>query len=373
MSAPDSIVIGGGIVGASCALHLATAGRDVLLVERDAPASKASGRAAGILTTYRAEPFGAAPSRYGRAFFAELATTHDLSDHREPFYRLAHTEEGADRLAAVAAESGLEPERLSPADLRAQYPDLNAETVTAALSFGTGVHLDPHQATVAMLEEAKAAGATVRANESVTGIEAGAESLAVETTADRYPAEAVVIAAGAWSPRVASMVGVELPLRPRTSQIAVLEPAERVDLPILSCPDLGVYARPEGPEGVLVGGGADTLVEDPDVFSTDAREAFLREVADVAGALAPALSDAGLANHWAGRCSLTPEHRPLIGRTDVDGVFVCAGFNGEGLSMSPFAGQLLADLVVGRPPTFDPTGFEPQREADFEMRNAIDW
>ena len=78
-------------------------------------------------------------------------------------------------------------------------------------------------------------------------------------------------------------------------------------------------------------------------------------------------------NDWAGRCSATPDRNPLIGETAIDGVYLCAGFNGGGIARAPFAGRLLADLLLDREPRFDPTPFQPNRfdgEEEFTIKSA---
>lgn len=377
MSADGAIVIGGGIVGASCALHLAEAGvTEVRIIERDAPASKASGRAAGHLTVYGGGEFGPEVSAYCRDFHEGIADDHDaVRIRRAPLYLIAHTDEGADRLRRRHEEAEVPSELLSPAELGEREPDLAADEATAALTFGDGAHTDPHAVTTAIHDEAAEAGAELRSNEAVVDLRETDGGIAVETEEGRYEAPAVVGATGAWTPRLARMLGIEVPLLPRTSQIAMLDPPDPVRIPMYSCPDLGIYGRQDPNGEVLVGGGASTVIDDPDDFSTDAREDYLQEVAEVAPRLSAALSDVEVVNHWAGRCSATPGRHPLIGETEVPGFYLCAGFNGEGISHSPFAGRLLADLVTGREPAFDPVPFDPRGfETDaFDLRNAIDW
>ena len=75
----DAVVVGGGIAGANCALQLARAGLDdVTILESEEPASKASGRAAGSITTYRHERFGAEASRFGRELYEEFGTAFEI-------------------------------------------------------------------------------------------------------------------------------------------------------------------------------------------------------------------------------------------------------------------------------------------------------
>lgn len=374
----DVVVIGGGVVGASCAWHLLENGvEDVLIVEKDRPASKASGRAAGHLSTYTSLKHDPAVHEYCIDVHRSLADRHDEIDLRgDVDHVLAHTERGADRLAEFR---DLDPDRASLLDgeeLAERGTPFATDGVTAALVVDDAVHTDPYALTTSLVAEAQSRGATLALAE-VAGITDEGDGLVVSTTEGDYAAPTVVDAAGAWSGRVASMVGVDLPVRARTSQIVVLEPTEPVDVPMFHCPDIGLYGRQETSGEVLVGGGSSEGVPDPDDFSTVARETFVQYVSESAPRIAPAVADAGLVNDWAGRCTATPDRKPLIGPTPVEGFYVCAGFNGSGVARSPFAGRLLAEHVTGRAPSFPADPYDPRRfegNEEFELKsNSTDW
>lgn len=377
MSPPryDAVVVGGGIVGASCALHLSEDGHRVLVLEADQPASKASGRAAGHLRTYSSGKFDPSIAAYSVDFFLGLADRHDrvvLYDDTD--FVLAHSEAGVENLKRTREESTAELEFLTREDLETAMPALDGPSIEAALRFEGAIHTDPHLATTAVLDEALDAGAELRL-ERVTDVEAtGTDSgVAVETGEGRYLGDDVVVAAGAWTPRLVAQAGIDVPLRPRTSQVVVLETSDPVDVPMFHAPDLHLYGREEPNGDVLVGGGSTTPIPDPDRFTTRARESYLQHVADHVADVSTALGEAGVVNDWAGRCTATPDRNPVIGETGVDGLFVCAGFNGGGIARSPFAGRLLADLVSGREPTFDPTPFRVDRfdgTEEFEIKSA---
>lgn len=366
-------VVGGGIVGVSAAYHLAEAGvEDVVVFERDGVASKASGRAAGHLLVHE---LGSDVFEYCRSFHTKLERNHDTVVHYEPnAYTLAHTEAGRERLVERHAEGSADTELLSGAEFAEREPAVAAGDVTAAFTYGTGLHTDPYSSTVALLEEAEALGVTLR-REEVTDLTAAGGGFTVETDAGTEEASVVVDAAGAWSRAIAELVGVELPLRPRPSEIAVFEPEAELDFPLLYCPDLDLYAHQEPNGDLLVGAGRNTEIEDLDGYSTRATESFLQTVAELGERITPHLPTAGLVNDWAGRCSATPDRVPLIGETAVAGFYVCTGMNGAGIANSPFAGRLTADLVTGRDPTFDPEPYDPSRfeTTSFEIKNSIEW
>lgn len=373
----EAVVIGGGIVGAHCALQLAESGfDDVVILERDDPASKASGRAAGSLTIYGQERFSPEASRFGRELYEDLEAKHDdLTFYPEPEYSLAHTEEGAEHLRHDHESTTLDSELLTPEELAEREPAFATEDVTAALVHGESKYTDPKQLTLAVHAEAAARGVEL-IREGVTDLTPKRGGVTVETAGGSREAPVVVVAAGAWSKRLVNRAGTDIALKPRTSQIAILEPEEALHTPAWGAMDYSIYGRPT-PEGrVLFGGGVSTPIHDLEAFRTRALVPFLKEVGHFAPYVFPELESATLYDDWAGRVSATPDRHPHIGETDVDGLYVCAGFNGEGVSNSPFGGRLLADLVTGGEPLADPARFDPTRydgDEEFRIGSAVEW
>lgn len=372
----DAIVVGGGIVGASCAWHLLDAGvKDVLILEKDTPASKASGRAAGHLSTYTSRKYAPSVREYSLEFHRALDERHDQIDLREDVdHVLASSEEGRERLEELYERDPDHLELLTGEAFAATDPVFNTDGLTAALIYDGAVHTDPYTVTTALVSEAEEVGATLRL-EAVRDVERASGEFVV-TAGQEYETPTLVNAAGAWSGRVASMVGVDLPVKARTSQIAVLEPPEPISVPMFHCPDLGLYGRQEENGDVLVGGGTSEEIPDPDDFATSARESYLQYVSEHSAEIVRTLDRAGLVNHWAGRCTATPDRRPFIGPTDVPGFYVCTGFNGGGVARSPFAGKLIAEYVTDAEPSFpaDPYRVDRPLDAEFGVKSAsTDW
>lgn len=372
----DVAVIGGGIVGANCALQLARKGLDVVVLEADEPAGKASGRAAGHLTSYRHERFGAEASRFARELYeAHARTVDDLTLHREEAYSLAYSERGADYLEADHESSTFETTFLSPGEFADREPAFASDSVTAAVHYDEAVFTDPEALTLAAHEVAQDEGVTLN-QATVRGIEDANRGLVVTTDVGDYDTPVVVVAAGVWTKRLLQTAGVDVALRPRTSQIAILDPPRPLNLPIFGAPDFSVYGRTRIDGRILFGGGTNTAIDDVEGFRNRALVPFLRQVGERAPHLIPALADASLHDDWAGQVSATPDRYPYVGETAVDGLYVCGGFNGEGISNSPVGARLLAELVVGEKPFLDPAPFDPGRfdgDEDFEISDAVEW
>lgn len=373
----DVIVIGGGVAGASCAYHLVDAGvENVLLLEADQPASKASGRAGGFLTPDQFLATGSHDDahRYIRTFWERISDRPGLALHYGDAYTFARVPSSVDRLERLHAETAVDSELLAGPEVDTRIPNLVTADIEAAFTFADGMYCDPHLATTTLFDAAIERGVEARL-ERVTAIEPDDD--AVVTEAGSYESSAVVIAAGAWSKQVAATAGVDIPLKPRISQIAMLRADISTPLPLINDPDLGLYYRSEIDGDVLIGGGTGTEELDLTDFSTQAEESFLQEVAEKAPAITPELEDGRLSSSWAGRCSATPDRHPLVGEAGIEGVYLCCGFNGEGLMYSAPAGRLIADLLLDRQSPFDPDPYDPGRfgdeAVDFEIKSAIDW
>lgn len=374
---PDAVIVGGGIVGANCALQLARAGvDDIVLLESDEPASKASGRAAGSLTIYSHERFGSEASALGRELYESLATERDsLHLHRERSYAVARSEQGAAYLRNEHESLSIETDLLTAEELAAQETVFATEDVTAALRIPEAVYTDPKELTLAVHAAARAEGVCTK-TATVTDLSGSDGTVTVKTDEGIYESPIVVVAAGAWTKRLLQRAGTDVALQPRTSQIVILDPPEPMDMPLWRAPDFSVYGRPTQDGRILFGGGTSTPIRDVDGFNPRALVPFLGQVGERAPMIIPALEAATLHDDWAGRVSATPDRLPYIGESVVDGLYVCAGFNGEGISNSPFGARLLADIIVGRDPIVDPEPYQPTRYEggeEFEIGNAVEW
>ncbi|MFC6716008.1 NAD(P)/FAD-dependent oxidoreductase [Natrialbaceae archaeon GCM10025810] len=376
----DTIIIGGGVAGASCAYHLAAAGiEDVAIFEKDQPASKASGRAAGFITPDQFLSTGTHPPehQYIIEFWEDMAQETKLELRYDDAYTFAREEDSVSHLNRLHDETAVESRLLTAEELGERVPDLRIDNIELAFMFEDGFSLDPYTATITVLENALALGADLHteAVESITPHAHGETSVA--TSERSYTASTVILAAGAWSKALALEIGVTLPLKPRISQIVTLAPESRVHLPLVNDPDLLLYYRTEANGEVLIGGGTGKTELDPETFDDSAREAYLQDVAEKAPKISEKLTNSDITGKWAGLCSATPDRHPLVGQIHPHGIYACCGFNGEGIMYSTVAGHLIADFVTGTPPTFNADAFAPDRfatpEADFEIRSAIEW
>lgn len=172
----------------------------------------------------------------------------------------------------------------------------------------------------------------------------------VLATGERIGADAVIVAAGPWTPALCAPLGVEVPVRAQREQILVVAADEPLgDRPVLSDLVSNQYVRVECSGEVLVGNSDHHAPEfvDPDRYRNRADDGYVETAAVRVAHRFPGFGDARLTHSYASCYDVTPDFNPVMSPTDVDGLLVCAGFSGHGFKISPAVGQVMADLVLG--------------------------
>jgi glycine oxidase len=369
MRSSEVVVVGGGVIGASVAFHLAREGIEVALFERDAVASGASGAAAGMLTPTSdagdAGPFyrWARRSLEGfEALAAELLERSgvDCEFVRSGTLRLAFDEAGAERLrerTAVFGDAALE--WLDAADLRTVEP-------LAATSAVGGVFA-PAEANVrspllarAFASAARRLGARIEVGVEVTGLRLGGERVTgVETRDGACATPRVVLCAGAWSATGAVWPPglAPPPVVPVRGQILSVEaPTPAPSTTLLGD---GGYVVPKRDGSLVVGATEESVGFDARVTGEG-----LRRVVELGERLVPAVGDCTFRSAWAGLRPTSPDGLPIVGPIDgVEGLAVATGHHRNGVLLSPVTGALISDWVSGKGIPDDAEAFRPGRFA----------
>jgi glycine/D-amino acid oxidase-like deaminating enzyme len=351
----DVIVVGGGVVGASAAYHLADAGAGhVLVLERaDQLATGATGACAGGFRYQFSSEVNVRLSRASIPMITGFTEDHglplDVAQHGYLF--LVRTESlWRDFLAAnrMHASVGVEAEVLSPEEAAALAPGISAEGLVGA-TFGPRDGIaDPAGLTQGYATLARRAGVEIELGVEVQGVRSSnGRVLGVDTTGGPVDAGVVVNAAGPWAGRLASTVGVDLPLEAIPRHVLVTGPfpgaPERRTLVIDA--ETTFYFHREG-AGVLMGmGGAAEVAS----FDTTPDEAFIaEELLPTAVRVFPPVEEAAVEHAWVGLYEMTPDRHPIIGQAPgVAGFYLANGFSGHGFQHAPVVGKLLAELIVG--------------------------
>jgi sarcosine oxidase subunit beta len=282
------VVIGGGIMGASAAFHLAEAGvPDVLLVERGQLASGSTSRAAGGVRAQFSDALNIEIARRSLEAWADFGTRPGWEiDFRQVGYLflLTRPEDAAlfERSVRLQNELGVPSRMVSALEAKRLSPLLEVGDVVAASFSPSDGHVTPEAAVHGYAGAARALGARIVTGCEVTDIEmTGADVSAVVTSAGRVACGAVICAAGAWSRACGEMVGVDLPVTPVRRQVMFTEPIESLpaELPMTIDFTTSFYFHREGP-GLLVGMSHE---DDPVSFGAETNDAWaagLLEAAD---------------------------------------------------------------------------------------------
>ena len=366
-SAPDVVVIGAGIVGAAVAWSLTRAGARVRVLERaGAAAAGATGRSAAglrhqftLLENVRFSAYGA--ERYAR-FGQEVGVD---AGFRRVGYAFVVPAQGVPAWRAQAetvAAGGGRVELLEPAEAARRWPWLSLDGV-GLVSFGPddGV-LDPHAVTLGWLRAARDAGAEVRFDDEVRGLEHRRGAWRVLAASQRLDCDVVVNAAGPQAGAVAALADASLPVAPSRRSVYVTAPVPGLATPTPLTVDVatGVWLRSEG-ERVIFGRSNPS---EPPGENDQVDWSWLEPTLELALPRFPFLERAGLDRRacWAGHYEVTPDHLPAIGwDPDHAGLLHAAGFSGHGVQHAPATGAAVAALITGGAPPFDLRPFDPAR------------
>jgi glycine/D-amino acid oxidase-like deaminating enzyme len=364
----DVVVIGAGALGLSVALHCALDGRSVVVVERHAAGSQASGRAAGLFKSVQADELRTSLARrsIGKAIsFGDWAGV-PLEVARSGSFLIARTRRHQGFIRAEAGQSaswGVHLREATAGDLAGRVSYYRGSNDELVIWCPEDVYIEePMSLVQAYLAACRLHGAEVLEYEAAVGVQvSGGRVTGIETTARRIGTAAVVDAAGGWVRQVAELTGAQLPVAPVRHQLLITAPLPEVDPaePITRVADAAVYLRPA--RGGLMFGGfeAAPLPLDPRgeaaSFSTDDVPldlGVLRQLAGRVSGEAPLAASVPVAEHRGGLFTMSPDGRFIVGPVPgIAGLWVASGCNGSGFSSSPAIGEALASwITTGSPP-----------------------
>ncbi len=368
------VVIGGGVMGVSTAFHLAEAGhRDVVVVEADQLGSGSTSKAAGGVRLQFSDAINIELALRSMDAFERFQTRpgFDVDLRQVGYLFLLTTPEDVttfERSVELQNSLGVPSRMMSAAEAGALAPLANVDDVLAATICMRDGHANTGAVVEGYAQGARALGVRMMTNCPVTAIERDGDAIvAVVTAKGRIPTDTVVCAAGPWSKQLGAMAGVDLPVEPLRRPIWFTEPMP--DLPV-NHPftidfSTGFYFHDEG-KGLLFG------MADPDQpfgFDVECRSDWLEVVGEVAARRAPRLLDVGIAGGWTGFYETTPDHNGLIGESvHLPRFFYATGFSGHGFLLGPAVGEVMRDLVLGRPPVVAVDSFSVERFTADEIR-----
>lgn len=390
-SIPDRsqvVIIGGGVIGASVAYHLAKLGwTDVLLLERDRLTSGTTWHAAGLVVSGGMTTDTLAwMAKYSRDLFEVLEDETGLSTGFRPvgYLQTASSDERAHKLRREADFMhlmGIHREEISPAEVAAMWPQLDASEVITGFYTANEGRADPGNVALSLAKGARMGGVTIVEGTRVVGVtRQEGRVTGVVTDTGSIEAEYVVNCAGMWAKEVGAMAGVSVPLQAIEHAYLISEPFDGVspDLPIFEDPDRFAYYKEEV-GGIMVGlfepvSAPWSLDKIPDDFSFgeipsdwDRLAPFL----ELAMEILPELENVGIRKLFTGPESFTPDNGFLLGEApELQNFFVAAGMNSLGLLTGGGVGSIIATWIVDGLPPVDVTDIDIARLSPFQTNRS---
>ncbi len=377
MTAPEVVILGAGIMGASTAFHLARQGvRGIVLLDRGpAPGAGSTSRATGGFRAQYATGINVRLSLLSRAKLATFEDDTGVDPGYAPhgYLWLAGKEHELAVLAdarRVQQAAGLaEAVAVTPDDIRRLNPAVSVDGIVGGAWCPTDGFIRPLDLLAGYLAGAERLGARVRWGVDVRGLELGegGHVIAVRTAAERIACGAVVNALGAWATEPMRGTGFALPVTPLRRQVAPTVPTDALPptMPMTIFVGDGFHLRVRDRRVLLLwptpgapGSPFDDSVEaewvDAVVAKAHARVPLLRSVPVDRGAC------------WGGLYEVSPDKHAILGATPgVPNLFLINGSSGHGVMHAPALGQLLSEIVCdGRASALDAAPLRPERFAE---------
>jgi D-amino-acid dehydrogenase len=368
------IVVGSGVVGASCAYTARCLGAEVLLTDAALP-GQATAAGAGIVCPWSSSladdpvwySFACAAARYYPRLVAELADLGetDLGYRQVGALVLAGSPERQEQVGQQflarrdeAPEIG-EVAALTGAEARALFPPLHPDH--AAVLVGGAWRVDGRLLAASMARAAAGKGAVITASRAELVCRSGRVA-GVMLKGVLVEADAVVAATGAWTTSFLEPSGVTVAVTPQRGQIVhmSLEPADTSRWPVVLPTASSHYLLAFGGSRVVAGATRETGAG----FDYRVTPGGLSEVLEQALAVAPGLAAGTYLETRVGFRPMGPDSLPLLGPVPgVDGLVVATGLGPTGLTMGPYAGAVAARVALGEQPGIDLTPVNPLRTA----------
>ncbi len=387
------VVIGGGVVGVSTLYHLTKKGwNDVVLVERRELTSGSTWHAAGLLPLFNLSYSVGQIHKYSVNLYKRLEaeTGQHVGFKVVSNIRLARTKDRWDEFmyyAGVAETIGVRVNILTPKQVKEVWPLCETEDILGAIQHPDDGYIQPADLTQALAKGARAGGAEINRNTTVTAIERAGNEWRIKTDKGDITAEHIVSATGNFVRQTGRMLGIDIPVIPVEHQYIVTEPHPAIqerqkkglpEMGVLREADSSWYMREEA-GGLILGpyetGAPCCYIDGPD---KDAEYELFQEDLDrlaphieTAIARVPAFGEVGIKKVYNGAIAYAPDGSPIIGPAwDLPNVWLNEGHS-FGVTAAGGAGWQLAEWIVDGEPTIDMMGVDPRRFGPYAGRGYL--
>jgi len=374
----DAVIVGAGIMGASCAYRLSERGLKVAILEaQPSPAMGSTGRSvAGVRVQFTEEVNIRLSWESIQEYqhFQELYG-EDVGYRPIGYLLLVPPERLAVHMDGVRLQERIGvPVQVLPVE-KAQNLVQFDPTDIASITYGPADGIvDPHLVTFAYLRLAKEQGALLHLETPLTRAHRVGNSWRVETSRGIFETDYLVNAAGAWAGEVATRAGLEVPIHPVRRMVFATAPASwHHSYPLTIDLKSGFYLRSEG-KRILFGR---SNLDEPPGFTEGMDWDWLEPTLQVGVERFPWLAEIGLDRQacWWGYYEVTPDHNPILGRLPaVENWINVAGFSGHGVQQAPMVGRLIAEeIVLGKAQSvnIDPLRFDRLFNKKYQKEHNI--
>ncbi len=365
MQSYDAIIAGGGLIGSAIALELARNDLRVALFDAQEPGREASWASAGILSPAPENPGMISMVPIGKASLAMYPEFIAEVEERSGFsagYRAKgtiealfsrHAREELNTIIALHRGLGLKAEAISAKEAREMEPALSKE-IEAAVLRPEEASVDNRLLTKGLLEAAKKGGAEIHAAAAVQGVwREGSRCHGAMVNGENISAKHTIVAAGSFSSQIA---GAEkyAPVRPAKGQMVSLRcDAAKIERVLWS---ERIYVVPRNDGRILCGATVEHVGFDRTVTASG-----IHANLDAAIELAPVLASACIEETWAGLRPDTPDHLPILGPTELEGLLIATGHFRSGVLLTPVTARLIGEFIMQKTPSVDWEKFSPMR------------
>jgi glycine oxidase len=361
----DAVIAGGGLIGAAIALELARAGLQVALFDRHEPGEGSSWAAAGILSPAPENAGMISIVPLGRAsleLYPEFVATVEEISGQSAGYRARGTLEALfstdaqEKLSTIIALHhglGLKAEPVRAEDAREMEPALSPE-LEAAVFRPDEACVDNRALTKAVLTAAECSGVKTLTGSNVQSIaKNGRRCDGFVVDGERVQSRWTVIAAGCHSAEIEGAARYA-PIRPAKGQMIALRAKDLTIERVLWSDH--VYLVPRNDRRILAGATVEYVGFDKKVTL-----GAVQKIITATLQLAPTLADAQMEDTWAGLRPDSPDHLPIIGPTDLEGLLIATGHFRSGILLAPITAQLIREWITTQNVSQDWTRFNPMR------------
>jgi glycine oxidase len=373
MSRCDVVIAGGGLIGGSIAVGLARTGAKVVIVDAGAAGREASWAAAGILSPAHESPemHSLIPlSRASVELYPQFVRQIEGLTGKEAGFRpyglleVFTKDFACEELQKLVSRQrdGLKGEILSGGQAREMETSLSAEVEAAILRPADG-SVDNRALTAAVLEAARALGVEILENTPAISVSReGKRALGLATSAGNIEAKWTVIAAGCFS---AGIGGAEqyAPVIPTKGQMVAVRCAAATITRVLMSDGVYLVARNDG--RILVGATIERVG-----FDRVVREDAIGKLLAAAISLVPGLKNHEVVETWSGLRPDSPDHLPILGPTDIEGLVIATGHFRNGILLAPITAQLICDWIQNQRVSAVYERFSPMRFLQARQNSA---